>query len=99
MESNYCSQLGSLPEDDDTSRPDLFKCKITGNRCIASDYDNPDPGHPGSYEVASYKDYFAQSCPAYNIPDNAAKMLINFRLEAEKSKLEAKIDEINARMQ
>jgi hypothetical protein len=73
-EKDYCSQLDNIPKKGKSiHNPNLFMCKITDRRCIASSYEDPDPGHPGSQEEAHYDDGEARYCPAYGLPDKLAK--------------------------
>lgn len=59
-----CSHL--IEQGHDT-QADHYLCGITKNVCVASTFENPDYGHPASYEVAEYQDYLAEQCPCYDV--------------------------------
>ncbi len=102
MAEKYCCQLKGLPKTrEDIIDSDLYMCKITGRRCIASNYEDPDPGHPASSgRVASYNDDLAEiDCPVYNAPNDLADQINQFRLRAEKTKLENQIKEIDSKLE
>ena len=93
MDKNHCSQLSNLPANpNDIYHNDRYICKITGQRCIASRYEDPDPGSSLSMGfVAYYHDNVAQAtCPAYNFSDTQAKQLRLFMLLAEREKTRSK---------
>jgi hypothetical protein len=66
MVRKYCSHLFEQGHD---AQADHYMCKITKDVCVASTFENSDPGHPASYEVAEYLPYLAELCPAFNVPD------------------------------
>lgn len=79
----YCSQLENLPlSETDIFRSDRFRCRITGERCVAGTFEDPDGASPLSRgPMASYDDGRARSsCPAYSVPENLAIQLRFHRL-------------------
>jgi hypothetical protein len=59
-----------LVEQGCVSRRDHYTCDVTGDICAATSYDNPDPGHPASYDSAKYHAHSAVKCPGYDVPDD-----------------------------
>ena len=98
MEKEYCSQLKNIIKKGRSLHdPNLFMCRITGNRCVASSYENPDKGHPCSIEKASYDDGKARYCPAYGLPDKLAKDIRLGRIQANIELFEDKIKELKSK--
>ncbi|MFQ6009828.1 MAG: hypothetical protein ACE5J7_01780 [Candidatus Aenigmatarchaeota archaeon] len=96
---DYCSQLENIPKEGESIwNSDLYKCRITGRRCIASTYEDPDPGHPGSREEAYYHDGEARSCPAYNATDEMAAVIKGFKLRLEREKKEKYLEKLEAEL-
>ena len=100
MGKKYCSQLGNLPiNEKDIYKPDRYICKITRHSCIASTYEDPDPGHPASLgDTASYSDYKAANCLGYDLSDEIANRIKKHRLEIKKAALEKEIKQIDANL-
>ena len=89
-EENYCSYLKELPKNSrDTLRAELYTCQITGQRCVAASFEDPDPFDPRSIGCeASYNDSFARLyCPTYNLPDDFIVKISELREECRKDKI------------
>jgi len=52
-----------------------FTCAISKNVCVASSYENSDPGHPASCEIADYSHYNAENCPLFDTPDDLVETI------------------------
>ncbi len=72
MAKGYCSHL---TEQGHCNQEDHYICDITKIVCVASTFENEDPGHPASCEVADYDRYLAQNCPAFNVPDSLVEKI------------------------
>ncbi len=93
-EIKYCQQLEELPKNNrDIYRIGLYKCKITGEMCIAGTYYDPDPmsSLSSGSEACYYDDKARTTCPAYDVNDELANKIKLNQLEREKLELERKI--------
>ena len=68
----YCAHIEFGEHD---TRYDYYTCGITGKVCVASSFVDGDPGHPASYEYASYCMQTAEKCPAFCINDDLAALI------------------------
>ncbi len=72
MAGKKCSHL---VETGHANQGDHYTCDITEKLCVASTFDNPDPGHPASCEFAEYHPHLAALCPGYNVDNSLVKKI------------------------
>ena len=90
MPKQYCNHIENIPPKSQRSEcydDNTYLCSLTHKHCLGRHEDevNSQPSHYCPETIYCYDNKVAQDCPAFNLPDELARKVIQFRKETNLS--------------
>jgi|TARA_B100002003_G_C13927015_1_gene450487 hypothetical protein len=84
MSNKYCNHIENIPPKKDRAEcydDSTYLCSFTNKPCLGrwEDEVNSQPSHYCPETIYCYNNKDAKDCPAFNVPDELAQKIIEFR--------------------